>query len=86
MSALAVWDALRIVPASRAFAFSRYCFVVSFFDLSVWFVVSCFEDFRTSSAVAFGPNDVTSDEKRRETDDHKTPDGEHLPIQMRGFV
>ena len=29
--ALAVWAALRFVPASRALAFSRFCFVVSFF-------------------------------------------------------
>jgi len=36
--------------------------------------------------VAFEPNDITGDEKRRETDDHQTPDGEHLPIQMIGFA
>jgi hypothetical protein len=59
MWALAVWPALRFVPASRAFAFSQFCFVVSFFNLSVWFVVACLEDFRNSFAVAFGPNDVT---------------------------
>jgi hypothetical protein len=35
--------------------------------------------------MTFGPNDVTGDEKRRETDDHKTPEDEHLPIQMTGF-
>ena len=79
--ALAAWAALRFVPASRTFAFSRSCFVVSFFELSVWFVVSRLEDFRNSSAGAFGPNDVTGDEKRRETDGHKTPESEHLPIQ-----
>ena len=41
---------------------------------------------RNSSAVAFGPNDITGDEKRRETDGHKTPDGEHFPIQTMGWV
>jgi len=54
--------------------------------LLVWFVVVCLEDFRNSSAVAFGPNDVKGEEKRRETEDHKTPEGEHLPIQMTGFI
>jgi hypothetical protein len=54
--------------------------------LSVWLVVSRLEDFRNSLAVTFGPNDVTGDEKRRETDGHKAPDGGHLPIQMLGFV
>jgi hypothetical protein len=72
--------------AACAFAFSCLCFVVSFFDLLVWFIVACLEDFRSSSAVAFGPNDVTGEEKRREIDDHNTPDYEHLPIQMIGFV
>jgi hypothetical protein len=57
-----------------------------FFDLYVWFVVFRPEDFRNLIAVAFGPNDVTGEEKRRETDGHKTPEGEHLPIQMIGFV
>ena len=57
-----------------------------FFDLYVWFVVFRPEDFRNLFAVAFGPNDVTGEEKRREARNHKTPDYEHLPIQMIGFV
>jgi len=67
------------------FHFRVFVSVFHFFDLSVWFVVSRREDFRNSSAGAFGPNDVTGEEKRRETDGHKTPDGEHLPIQITGF-
>ncbi|MGO9480083.1 MAG: hypothetical protein ACLQAH_00645 [Limisphaerales bacterium] len=82
--ALAVWAALRFVPASRALAFLFRCLI--FFDLYAWFVVFRPEDFRNLFAVAFGPNDVTGEEKRRETDGHKTPEGEHLPIQMIGFV
>jgi len=54
--------------------------------LLVWFVVFRLEGFRNSFAAAFGPNDATGEEKRRETDGHKTPDGEHLPIQMKRFV
>jgi hypothetical protein len=84
--ALAIWAALRLVPASRAFAFSRFCFVVSFFDLLVWFDVAYLEDLRNSLARAFRVNDVTAEEKRRETDDHKTPDHDHIPIQVTGSL
>src|ERR1022692_1130578 len=73
-------------PIPDLSSISRFCFVVSFFDLLVWFVVACLEDFRNASAAAFGPNDVTGDEKRRDTESHKTPEGEHLPIQMIGLV
>ena len=86
MAELAVWTALLFVPASLAFAFVCFCFVVSFFDLSIWLVVSRLQDYRTSSAAAFGPNDVTGEKKRHKTDGHKTPDVEHLPIRMVGFV
>ena len=51
-----------------------------------WFVAARLEGFRSSFALAFDPNDVTGDEKRRETDDHQTPDDEHLPIQIIGFA
>ena len=56
------------------------------FHLLVWFVVYRLENFKNSFAVSFGPNDENGEEKRRETDDYKAPDGEHLPIQMIGFV
>jgi hypothetical protein len=36
--------------------------------------------------MAFDPNHANDVEKSSETEDHKTPDHEHLPIQMRGFV
>ena len=65
------------------FTFLFRCFI---FDLSVLFVAARLEDFGNSSAVAFGSNDITGYEKRRETDDHKTPDGEHFPIQTMGWV
>jgi hypothetical protein len=82
--ALAVWAALRFVPASCAFAFSRCCFVVSFSYLWGWFVVPRLEASRNSSAVAFDPNDVTGEEERSGTENHKTPDRENLPICMTG--
>jgi hypothetical protein len=41
---------------------------------------------KDSLAVASGPNDVTAEEKGREADDHKTPERDHIPIQMDGFV
>jgi hypothetical protein len=44
------------------------------------------EDFTISLAVAFGPNGITGDQKRRETEDHKTPKSEHLPTRTIGFV
>jgi hypothetical protein len=63
-------------------------FVSLFHFLICWFglLSLAWKDFRNSSAIAFGPNEVTGEEKRRETDNHKTPDGEHLPIPMIGFI
>jgi hypothetical protein len=37
-------------------------------------------------AVAFEPDDVATNEKRRETEDNATPDGDHRPIHAAGLV
>ena len=60
--------------------------LVHFFDLPAWLVAARWGVHRNSLTMAFGPNNATGEEKRRETDDHQTPDDEHLPIRMIGFV
>jgi hypothetical protein len=52
----------------------------------LWFFAARSEYVRNSLIVALGPNDVTGEEKCRKTDDHQTPDGEYLPIQIIGFA
>ena len=73
-------DATLRVPAGLRFRF----FDSSFHFGRGWFV------FRKTSVrpvtVAFDPDEIASEEERRETQEDKTPDDDHTPIHVSRFA